>query len=73
MTALTPREHEIMADLMKGMTSQQSAKASGNSANTVKTQRQTILRKLKAQNVAHAVAIYLDAIPPRGDKWQGTA
>lgn len=67
---LTPGEHDIMRDVMAGMTAWESGEARGTSKNTVRTQRQRILLKLGAKNAAEAVAIYLSE---RGDKWQGTA
>ncbi|RWZ53076.1 LuxR family transcriptional regulator [Labedella phragmitis] len=51
---LTPREQEVLAQLVAGATVAEVAKASGVSPNTVKTQRARVYRKLGVDNRADA-------------------
>lgn len=57
--ALTEREHQILTDVMRGMTARQSAVRRELSLSTVKTHRANICRKFNARSIAQAVAVYL--------------
>jgi DNA-binding CsgD family transcriptional regulator len=55
--ALSPSEREVLIDAGDGFTTRESAKRRHTSAETVKSQRKTILLKLGARNMSQAVAI----------------
>jgi FixJ family two-component response regulator len=56
---LTPRERATLAEILKGASSKQAARALGISPRTVEFHRTNIMRKLKARNVVELVGIVL--------------
>jgi DNA-binding CsgD family transcriptional regulator len=54
---LSPSERDILADAANGMTVGETAISRSKSAETVKTQRHAILRKLGARNMVQAVGM----------------
>ena len=54
---LTASEREVLADAARGLTVDESARVRGKGGETVKTQRASILLKLGARNMAHAVSL----------------
>jgi two-component system, NarL family, nitrate/nitrite response regulator NarL len=56
---LTPRQRDILALTAEGLTAREIGDALGITANTVRTHRETSLRRLPARNITHAVAILL--------------
>jgi DNA-binding NarL/FixJ family response regulator len=54
---LSPSELGVLRDAAEGMTSGESARSRSKSAETVKSQRKSILMKLGARNMAQAVAV----------------
>jgi len=55
--ALTPREHEVFALIVRGKLNKQIAYHLGTSERTVKAHRHSIMEKLRVQSVAEAVSI----------------
>jgi len=55
--AFTPREHEVFALVVRGKLNKQIAYELGTSERTVKAHRHAVMRKLKVQSLAEAVAI----------------
>ncbi len=62
-TALTEREHEVLALLCRGMSNDEISTALGIKVSTVKTYLQRIFERTGAVNRAHAVALYADSHP----------
>jgi DNA-binding CsgD family transcriptional regulator len=58
-SALTRREIEVLTWSARGRNAAQVAKELGITKRTVDQHRQTILRKLQASNITHAVAVAL--------------
>jgi DNA-binding CsgD family transcriptional regulator len=58
---LTPRERAALAQIVKGASNKQAARALGISPRTVEFHRTNILRKLNARNVVELVGIVLGA------------
>jgi FixJ family two-component response regulator len=56
-SALTPREHEVFALVVRGKLNKQIAFALGTSERTVKAHRHALMEKLKVQSIAEAVSI----------------
>jgi DNA-binding CsgD family transcriptional regulator len=56
---LTPRERAVLAQIVKGASNKEAARALGNSPRTVEFHRTNILRKLGARNVVELVGIVL--------------
>jgi DNA-binding CsgD family transcriptional regulator len=54
--ALSPSEREVLEDAALGLTVNETARKRMKGEETVKTQRRSILLKLGARNMAHAVA-----------------
>lgn len=54
---LSPSEQEVLEDAAHGLTVDETASSRSKGAETVKTQRRSILLKLGARNMAHAVAL----------------
>ena len=59
---LTPREREVLDHAMAGRTVTETACRMGCSPRTVKTWRESIMRKLDAPNITAAVVAYLEPI-----------
>jgi FixJ family two-component response regulator len=57
LSALTPREHEVFALVVRGKLNKQIAFALGTSERTVKAHRHAVMEKLEVQSIAEAVAI----------------
>jgi FixJ family two-component response regulator len=55
--ALTPREHEVFALVVRGKLNKQIAHRLGTSERTIKAHRHSIMEKLGVQSVAQAVSI----------------
>jgi DNA-binding CsgD family transcriptional regulator len=72
---LSPREREIMHLMAEGMTAEQIANQLSVSIETVRTHVRNVIRKLRARNRVHAIALALergeialsDADASRGD------
>ncbi|NGO52945.1 UDP-glucose 4-epimerase GalE [Allomesorhizobium camelthorni] len=62
-TDLTPREHQVMQQLSKGLQNKIIAANLGVSEHTVKIHLHHIIRKLGATNRTGAAAIYLERLP----------
>jgi DNA-binding CsgD family transcriptional regulator len=58
---LTPRERAVLAQIVKGASNKEAARALGISPRTVEFHRTNILRKLDARNVVELVGIVLEA------------
>jgi DNA-binding CsgD family transcriptional regulator len=58
---LTPRERAALAQIVKGASNKEAARALGISPRTVEFHRTNILRKLNARNVVELVGIVLGA------------
>jgi DNA-binding CsgD family transcriptional regulator len=56
-TGLSPSELAVLVTAAHGLTTSESARHFGKSAETVKSQRRQIILKLGARNIANAVAI----------------
>lgn len=56
---LSPTELKVLQHAANGLTMRETAEATKRSQNTINSQRDMILRKLQARNIAHAVAIGL--------------
>jgi DNA-binding CsgD family transcriptional regulator len=54
---LSVTELAVLRDAADGLTIDETAERRGKSAQTVKSQRSTVILKLNARNIAHAVAI----------------
>ena len=54
---LSQSEHDVLVDAAEGLTTHESAARRRKSAETVKTQRRTVLAKLGGRNMVQAVAI----------------
>jgi DNA-binding CsgD family transcriptional regulator len=57
LVCLTVSESEVLADAALGLTVGESARVRGKGRETVKTQRASILLRLGARNMAHAVSL----------------
>ena len=57
MYGLSPAEQEILDDAAEGLTVAETARKRLKGVETVKTQRRSILLKLDARNIAHAVSL----------------
>ena len=57
LSSLTASEGEVLADAARGLTVDESAGVRGKGGETVKTQRASILLKLGARNMVHAVSL----------------
>lgn len=65
--ALTPREIEVLTHSARGENAEQVGEELGITRRTVEQHRRTIARKLRASNIAHAVALALTSgiiVPP---------
>lgn len=58
--ALTARESEVLAHAAAGLTIEETAHRLGSSAGTVRTQRESILRKLDQPSMLAAVRVYTE-------------
>jgi len=56
---LTPREHEVLAAIAKGLTNRQTGALLGISHRTVEVHRAKLMRKLEVGSVAQLVALYV--------------
>lgn len=56
-TFLTPSELRVLDQAARGLTNSESAKESFHAIETVKYHRTNIIRKLRARNITHAVAL----------------
>jgi DNA-binding NarL/FixJ family response regulator len=56
---LTANEREVLVDAAHGLTVDESARVRGKGPETVKTQRASILLKLGARNMVHAVSLLI--------------
>ncbi|MDF0546378.1 helix-turn-helix transcriptional regulator [Sphingobium sp. H39-3-25] len=56
---LSPREHEVVAAVAKGLTSRQTGELLGISHRTVEVHRARLMRKLDVHSVAQLVALYV--------------
>jgi DNA-binding NarL/FixJ family response regulator len=56
---LTASEREVLTDAAHGLTVDESARVRGRGSETVKTQRASILLKLGARNIVHAVSLLI--------------
>jgi FixJ family two-component response regulator len=54
---LTPREHEVLALVVRGLLNKQIAGALGTSEKTIKAHRASIMRKMRVQSLAHLVLL----------------
>lgn len=54
-TTLTPREHEVMMLVVKGLLNKQIAEALGAAEKTIKVHRGRVMRKMEVQSVAELV------------------
>jgi len=61
LSALTPRERELLGQLALGLTNNEIAKALGVSPNTVKFHLRNLYEKLDVRNRAEAVALHFSA------------
>lgn len=59
MTKLTPREREVLDQIVEGLPTKAIAAALGSSFNTVQNQRASILRKMAAESVADLVRMVM--------------
>jgi DNA-binding NarL/FixJ family response regulator len=59
MAALSPSEAAVLEDAANGLTVTETAARRSKGRETVKTQRQAILLKLGARNIAQAVAMMI--------------
>ena len=59
--ALTPREREVAAQVMQGLTSKEIGRVLGISHRTVETHRESLMRKLGIRTVAGLTRYVLDA------------
>jgi DNA-binding CsgD family transcriptional regulator len=59
MSGLTPSELEVLEDAARGLSVIETGASRTKSPETVKTQRRSILLKLGARNIAHAVAMMI--------------
>jgi DNA-binding NarL/FixJ family response regulator len=57
---LSPREREIMHLMAEGLTAERIAESIGVSVETVRTHVRNVIRKLRARNRVHAIAIALE-------------
>jgi len=55
--ALTPREHEVFALIVRGKLNKQIAHQLGTSERTIKAHRHSIMEKLQVRSLAEAVSI----------------
>ncbi|SMB97189.1 response regulator transcription factor [Deinococcus hopiensis] len=63
---LTEREREVLAGVMDGQTSKQSAKVLGISARTVETHRASLFEKLEVHSLAELMRVYLNVVEGQG-------
>ncbi|WP_394885641.1 UDP-glucose 4-epimerase GalE (plasmid) [Mesorhizobium sp. AaZ16] len=68
---LTPREHQVMQQLSKGLQNRIIAANLGVSEHTVKIHLQKIIRKLGATNRTGAAAIYIERLPDAFNRRNG--
>jgi DNA-binding CsgD family transcriptional regulator len=54
---LSHTELDVLRDAAEGLTIEETAERRRKSAQTVKSQRSTVILKLNARNIAHAVAL----------------
>jgi DNA-binding CsgD family transcriptional regulator len=66
-SGLTPSELEVLEDAARGLSVIETGASRTKSPETVKTQRRSILLKLGARNIAHAVAMITSGGPLAGD------
>jgi DNA-binding NarL/FixJ family response regulator len=55
--ALTPREHEVFALVVRGKLNKQIAHELGTSERTIKAHRRAVMDKLKVHSLAQAVSL----------------
>ena len=72
LSRLTPREHEVFADLVRGKPHKQIAHALGTSERTVKMHRHSIMQKFEVQSLAElaVIAERLGLLPAGEQRWQ---
>ena len=65
--SLSPREHEVMTLVVRGLLNKQIAAELGTSEATVKAHRAQLMHKMEAESLAHLVrmAERLDLLPPQ--------
>ena len=65
--ALTPRQRDVMARMVAGLLNKQIAGELGTSEATVKTHRQQVMAKMRAQSLADLIRIadQLGLLPPK--------
>jgi FixJ family two-component response regulator len=65
--ALTPRQREVMAQMVAGLLTKQIAGALGTSEATVKTHRKQVMAKMGAESLAALISIadQLGLLPPK--------
>ena len=66
-TALTPRQRDVMARMVAGLLTKQIAGELGTSEATVKTHRQQVMAKMRAESLADLIRIadQLGLLPPK--------
>ncbi|MFC4640139.1 response regulator transcription factor [Deinococcus hohokamensis] len=60
LSRLSDREREVLAGVMNGETSKQSARVLGISARTVETHRASVFQKLEVRSLAELMRVYLN-------------